>query len=115
MICHLESVLTSEHTEETIVGNELRRSNVRVTEQTYVLQNVTTDPAIFVVEEPVPAGWHVDSDPQPTETNGLTAVFRVHAQPGEIVHLHVGLRHTKPLPTKLIKASPLPAAGSTVN
>lgn len=113
VICHLESVANSEHREETIVGNELRRSDVSVTEQTYVLQNVTTGPAMFVVEEAVPQGWVVDSDPRPAETTASTAVFRVQAQPGEIVRLHVGLRHTKPLRAKILKTSPLAPAGST--
>jgi hypothetical protein len=113
VICHLESMASSGHREETIVGNELHRSDVRITEQTYVLQNVTEQPAVFVVEQAVPQGWAVDSDPQPVKTIGSTAVFRADAQPGEIVYLHVGLRHTKPLPTKILKKSPLPAAESS--
>jgi hypothetical protein len=115
VICHLESVLSSNHMEETIAGNEVRRSYVSIAEQEYVLQNVTTGPAIFVVEESVPQGWVVDSDPQPAEMNGATAVFRVQAQPGEIVRLHVGLRHAKPLRVKIIKTSPLAPAGSAGN
>jgi len=115
VICHLESVLSSGHREETIIGNELHRSDVSITEQTYVLQNVTTEPAVFVVQQSVPEGWAVDSDPQPVETVGSTAVFRANAQPGEIVHLHVGLRHTKPLTTKILKKSPLPPTESSGN
>jgi len=107
VICHLESVLSSNHREETLAGNELRRSDISITEQTYVLQNITTEPAIFVVEEFVPHGWVVDSYPPPAEIVGPTALFRVHAQPGEIVRLHVGLRHTRPLSTKIVRTSPL--------
>jgi hypothetical protein len=100
VICHLETVNTSEHIEETIDGNEMRRNRVGIREQTYVLQNVTKQERWFVVEQLVPEGWVVDSDPQPAEMDGATAVFRVHAEPGEIVRLHVGVRHTKPLRTR---------------
>jgi hypothetical protein len=101
--------------EEAIAGNAMQRNWVSITEQEYLLQNVTTAPVAFVVEQFVPQGWRVDSDPQPTQIVGPTALFRVYAQPGEIVRLHVGLRHTKPLRTKLIKASPLAPAGSASN
>lgn len=102
VICHLESVVSSEHLEETIVGSELRRSWVKISEQQYVLQNISVDPAIFVVREFVPTDWFVDSDPQPKQMDGKTAVFMVHADPGEIVRLHVGLRHNRSLRTKQI-------------
>jgi len=110
VICHLESVANSEHMEETIVGNEVHRSLVSVSEQTYVLQNVTTDPAVFSVAHFVPLGWTVDSEPKPKSMADSTAVFEAHAQPGEIVHLHVGLRHIKPLRTKIVKNPPLAPA-----
>jgi hypothetical protein len=115
LICHLESVAESNHVEETIAGNQVRRSDVRIQEQTYVLQNVTTDPTTFVVEQFVPQGWMVDSDPQPTKMDGPTAVFQVSADPGQTVQLHVGLRHTKPLRTKFIKVSVLTQSGSNPN
>jgi hypothetical protein len=110
VICHLEGVANSEHIEETIVGNELHRNMVSVSEQTYVLQNITTDPAIFEIEHFVPLGWSVDSDPKPDQMNGSTAIFHPHAQPGEIVHLHVGLRQIKPLKTKIVKTPPVTSA-----
>jgi hypothetical protein len=44
----------------------------------------------------------VDSDPQPAEMEGSTAVFRVYAEPGEIVRLHVGVRRTTELKPKTI-------------
>ncbi len=97
VICHLETINHSSHREETQVGNELERRNVDIEEQEYVLQNVTTKQIVFVVEQPVAKGWTVDSDPQPTEMQGTTAIFRVYAQPGEIVRLHVGVRRTKTL------------------
>ena len=104
--CHLEGILASGHLEETVTGNQLRRNWMNVVEQTYVLQNVTTDPNTFVAEQFVPQGWVVDSDPQPTEIAGTTASFRVYAQPGEIVRLHLGLRLTSPLPLALLNTIP---------
>lgn len=88
-ICHLESVLTSKHWNDT-TGDETKRSFVTVAEQEYLLQNVTAEPVTFVVEQQVPKGWKVDSDPQPTEMVGTMALFRVSAEPGQIVRLHVG-------------------------
>jgi len=114
-ICHLDTVLSSNHIEEHITEKAIERNAVSITEQTYVLQNVTDDPAIFVVEQYVPEGWAVDSDPQPINMVGPTAVFRVNAQPGEIVQLHVGLRHSKPLHPKALKASPFSPAGPVTN
>jgi len=99
-ICSLEAPHDSEHEEERIEGNQLLRSDVRVSEQTFVLQNITDQHIVFIVERPVPKGWTVDSDPQPNRYNGSTAVFPVHAQPGETVRLHVGIRHTTPLKPK---------------
>jgi hypothetical protein len=111
VICHIESPNSSEHTEEMIVGNELRRSRVAVQEHEFVLQNIAAAPVIFVVEQPVNKGWQIDSDPRPEQMEGDVALFRVHAQPGEIVHLHVGERHTTPLKTKTIPASISPNPG----
>jgi hypothetical protein len=104
-VCHLESVLDSEHREEKPAGNELERSDVEVREQEYVLQNITMKPQVFAVLEQVPRGWKVDSDPQPTTMAGDIAVFDVHAEPGETVRLHVGLRHTKELKAKALPAT----------
>jgi len=115
VICHLETILSSSHMEETAVGNEVRRSQVSIREQEYVLQNITTEPRLFVVEQLVPAGWVVDSDPQPTEMDKNTAVFRLHAKPGEIVRLHVGIRHAKPLHPELLKTGPPARSGMQSN
>jgi hypothetical protein len=105
-ICHLETVNNSEHMEEKIVGNDLYRSRVRIAEQEFVLQNIATNPVVFVVQQGVPDGWIVDSDPQPAEIRQSTAFFPVHAQPGEIVRLHVGLRHTQPLKPRRVASNP---------
>lgn len=104
-VCHLESVLDSEHREEKPAGNELERSDVEVREQEYVLQNITMKPQVFAVLEQVPRGWKVDSNPQPTTMAGDIAVFDVHVDPGETVRLHVGLRRTKELKAKALPAT----------
>lgn len=90
-ICHLESVLTSHHIEEKITETERSRFFVRVAEQEYVVQNPTEKPAIFIVRHDVPKNWTVDSDPQPSSMDGSTAVFRINAEPGQRVRLHVGM------------------------
>ena len=97
VICHLESVHFSSHVEETVKDGVTRSSLVTISEQEYLLQNVTVEPVIFVVEQLVPKGWEVNSDPQPTEIIGSTALFRVNAEPGQIVRLHVGERHANPV------------------
>jgi hypothetical protein len=102
VLCSLEGRIDSEHIEERIQGNQVLRFRVRVSEQTFVLQNITTDHIVFVVQRSVPSGWTVDSDPQPNRYDGPDAVFPVHAQPGEIVRLHVGVRSTKELKPKLL-------------
>lgn len=103
VICHLEAVANSNHIEEKIVGNELYRSKVYIAEQQFVLHNISEGKAEFIVEVPVNSDWVIDSDPQPSGTQGDIAVFPVYAQPGEIVRLHVGMRHTKPLKTITVK------------
>jgi len=108
-VCHLESVNHSEHREEKADATAIERSDVEIREQEYVLQNTTAKPAIFAVLEQVPQGWKVDSDPQPVESageNGDVAVFEVHAGPGELVRLHVGLRRTKELKPKALPGGP---------
>lgn len=93
-ICHLESVLSSHHIEEKINDGERSRFLVRVAEQEYLLLNPTDKPAVFTVRHDVPEGWTVDSDPQPTSMDGSTAVFKVNAEPGQRVRLHVGVRRS---------------------
>jgi len=125
VLCHIESPNSSAHMEEAIVGHELRRSRVEIAEHEFVLQNIASDPVIFVVEQPVSKGWQVDSDRQPVsieqvndhgsrhEWKGSIALFRVHAQPGQIVRLHVGERHAIPLKPIAIAASvTTPQAGN---
>ena len=93
-ICHLESVFSSHHIEEKITESERSRFLVRVAEQEYVVQNPTDKPAVFIVQHEVPKDWIVDSDPQPSNIDGSTAVFRVNAEPGQRVRLHVGMHRS---------------------
>jgi hypothetical protein len=93
-ICHLESILSSHHVEEKIAGGVRSRFFVRVAEQEYVVQNPTNQPAVFTIRHEVPENWTVDSDPPPSSTEGSTALFRVNAEPGQRVRLHVGMHRT---------------------
>lgn len=97
VVCHLEARFDSTHVAARVDDGVARRSNVRIVEQEYLLQNVTTAPVRFVIEQPVPAGWRVDSDPQPDELHNGMAIFRVVAEPQQIIRLHVGERHDTPL------------------
>jgi len=98
-VCHLDGVgvQRSSHAAAKEVDGLRQHFLVNVAEQTYMLQNVHSAPALFVVAQQVPEGWYVDSDPQPKEMRGNVAIFRVTAQPGQIVRLHVGFAHEIPL------------------
>jgi hypothetical protein len=96
-ICHLESVFTSHHIEEKLRDGMRLQNNVTIQEQEYLLQNVTSTPVTFVVEHVLPDDWKIDSDPKPVKVVDNTAFFRVNAEPGQIVRLHVGERHAIPI------------------
>lgn len=96
-ICNLESVHTSHHVEEVLRDGVRLRNKVTVVEQEYLLQNVTSAPVTFVVEHVLPDDWKVDSDPQPVKVVDNTAFFRVNAEPGQVVRLHVGERQADPI------------------
>ena len=94
--CHLEGTKTSQHVEDSHHGDTPVLLVVTVREQEYLLQNRAAGPVAFVVEYPLEKGWTVDSDPAPAKVEGATAVFRVNAEPGQVVRLHVGARHAVP-------------------
>lgn len=98
-VCHLDGagVQRSSHVAAREVDGVVQHSRVNVSEQTYMLQNIHEQPVVFVVAHQVPDGWHVDSDPQPVSVKGGVAIFRVIAQPGQIVRLHVGTAHESPI------------------
>jgi hypothetical protein len=76
------------------LGDGVRlRNKVTVVEREYLLQNVTSATVMFAVEHVLPDDWKVDSDPQPVKVVDNTAFFRVNAEPGQVVRLHVGDRH----------------------
>jgi hypothetical protein len=96
-ICHLESVLTSHHVEESLKDGVVQRNKVTVAEQEYLLQNVTSEPVTFVIEHALPEDWKNDSDPHPVKVVDDKAFFRTNAEPGQIVRLHVGEHHADPI------------------
>jgi hypothetical protein len=98
-VCHLagRGVLRSSHVAAKEVDGGVQHTRVDVTEQTYLLQNIHFEPVVFVVAQEMPEGWHIDSDPSPQTTKGNFAIFRVNAQPGQIVRLHVGMAHETPM------------------
>ena len=104
-VCHLEGVFDTKHREDQVVGNEQLRSIVEVYEQQYVLQNVTPQTEVFVIEQPAVKGWTIEGDPPPFRVAGGTAYYRAWVQPGEVVRLHVGIRRVTPLKTKVFHAS----------
>jgi len=96
-ICHLESVHTSHHVAEALRDGARLRNDVTVQEQEYLLQNITSEPVAFVVEHVLPEDWEVDSDPPPVKIVDNKAFFRVYAEPGQIVRMHVGEHHAEPI------------------
>lgn len=98
-VCHFDGVgvQRSSHVAAREVDGIVQHARVDVTEQTYMLQNIHQQAMVFVVAHQVPDGWHVDSDPQPATVKDGVAIFRVIAQPGQIVRLHVGTAHEIPL------------------
>lgn len=95
--CRLEGKHTSHHTEDASIDGVTEHSDVTIAEQEYLLQNLSSAPMRFVVEHPLPEDWTVDSDPQPVKIVDNKAYFRVEAEPGQIVRLHVGERHVEPI------------------
>jgi hypothetical protein len=89
-ICHLESVLDSQHMATTIRNGVTKRTLVEVREREYVLQNPYPQPITFTVKQTVPKKFHIDSDPPPAELANSIATFHVTAEPGQTVRLHVG-------------------------
>jgi hypothetical protein len=98
-ICHFDGrgVVLSSHVATREVDGIRQHTRVDVEEKTFLLQDIHADPVVFVVSQKVPDGWRIDSDPQPKSTDGDTAIFRVIAQPGQIVRLHVGMSHETPM------------------
>jgi hypothetical protein len=99
-VCHLDGMGVHRSTHiaaKEVEAGVVEHARVDVAEQTYLLQNIHSQPVVFIVAHQVPDGWHVDSDPQPVSVKDGVAIFRVVAQPGQIVRLHVGTAHSTPL------------------
>jgi hypothetical protein len=92
-VCRLRGEHQSKHWEQTVEDGVMRRTRVEIREHTFELHNGTDMPVTFVVDQSLPAGWRVDSTPQPTEIADSMATFRVIAEPGQTIRLHVGERH----------------------
>jgi hypothetical protein len=92
IVCHIEGEHTSSFWENLLVNGKRKHVVVTVQEREYVLQNPGTVPVAYIVDQPLPKGWSIDSDPQPIAINGKDAIFRVVVQPGQLVRLHVGER-----------------------
>lgn len=98
-VCHFDGagMQRSTHIAAKEFDGIRRHTLVSIAEQTYMLQDIESEPVVFVVAQQVPEGWHVDSDPQPVQVRNNVAIFRVTAQPGQIVRLHVGVAHETPI------------------
>ncbi|MGC9198608.1 MAG: hypothetical protein ACP5E5_06665 [Acidobacteriaceae bacterium] len=94
VVCRLESKLSSNHVQRSVVQGTVQSSVMVVQQQQYLLQNPFAEPVVFVVEHAVPEGWVVDSVPRPTAMEGHTAIFKVVVQPGQFARLHVAEEHS---------------------
>jgi hypothetical protein len=92
-ICAVDPVHVSYRTETDIASSPRKRTHVTIREHTFTFHNPTTQPAVFVLEQVVPKGWEIDSDPQPDKVEGTVARFLIHAEPRQTVSVHVGMRN----------------------
>jgi len=90
VVCHIDYSNQSVHRKKATIKGVQKTVYVTVNEREYLLQNTADQSVTFVVDYLLRKGWQVDSDPQPDEVKGSVATFRVIAQPGQIVRLHVG-------------------------
>lgn len=97
-ICDVGPERNSSRIETDLDDGKVSHVRVDVQERTFRLHNPTAEPAVFVLEQEVLRGWEVDSDPQPNEIAGQTAIFRIPAGPGETVDVHVGERSPARIP-----------------
>jgi hypothetical protein len=93
-VCHLDSQLTANRVKGELVNGTVQRSVVVVKEKDYLMKNQFERPVVFVVEQPVPAGWEIASVPGPDKMMGNVALFRAVALPGQMVRLRAGQQHT---------------------
>jgi len=92
-VCHIESPHESTRWVENVQNGVVKHKLIRIFEKEYVLSGPSDTPVTFYVEQPLPKGGWVDSDPQPVSVQNSLAVFQVLAQPGQTVRLHIGIRY----------------------
>jgi hypothetical protein len=93
-VCHLDSQLTANRVKGELVNGTVQRSVVVVKEKDYLMKNQFERPVVFVVEQPVPEGWAISSEPGPDKMVGNVALYKAVALPGQMVRLHAGEQHT---------------------
>ena len=93
-VCHLDSQFTADHVKGEVVNGAVQRSVVVVKQKDYLMKNQFERPVVFVVEQPVPEGWAIESEPGPDKMMGNVALFRAVALPGQMVRLRAGEQHT---------------------
>ena len=91
-ICHVDASHLSHHWEQNVENGVVKRTYVTVLEHEFLLHDFTDKPVRFIVEQPVPKGWRIDSDPPPTSVDNRIAFFTVDALPGQTVRVHIGER-----------------------
>ena len=86
---------TDKNTCHRETARNTRQANARIEEHSLILTNFRATPVTFVVSQWL-FGGVIDSVPEPDQVAADTAVFRVNANSGEIVHLHIGVRYDQP-------------------
>lgn len=92
-ICAVDTEHFSSRPETDIVNSQRKRVSVAIREHTFTFHNPTQEPTTFVLDQTVPRGWQVDSDPAPSKVSGTVATFLLSVDPGQTVSLHVGERN----------------------
>lgn len=92
-ICAVDPAHVSSRTETDMNVAQRKRIHVTIREHTFTLHNPTTEAATFVLDQAVPKGWQIDSDPQPNKVVGTVATYLVTVGPRQTVSLHVGERN----------------------
>jgi hypothetical protein len=92
IICHIEGYHETLRWEETIANGTRKKRLVDIREREFLLQNPYPQAITFVVHQALPRRYHIDSDPPPSDVTNSVASFRVIADPGQTVRLHIGER-----------------------
>jgi len=93
-VCHLDSQVTANRVKGELVNGAVQRSVVVLKEKDYLMKNQFDRAVVFVVEQPVPAGWQISTEPGPDKMVGNVALYKAVALPGQMVRLHAGEQHT---------------------